>query len=44
MITAVWSESLWALCKTVLTTNVEESDRAMAADGLTKALVSPPRR
>ena len=39
---AVWSESLWGLRKTVLATNVEESDRAMAADGTTKALVSPP--
>ena len=27
---------------TVLATNVEDSDRAMAADGMTKALVSPP--
>ena len=30
--------------KTVLATNVEESDRAMAADGITKVLVSPPPR
>ena len=44
MITAVWSESLWGLRKTVLATNVEESDRAMAADSTTKALVSPPPR
>ena len=28
--------------RAVLATNVEESDRAMAADGMTKALVSPP--
>ena len=39
MITAVWSESLCGLHKTVLATNVEESNRAMAADGMTKALV-----
>ena len=43
-ITAMWSESLWGLHKTVLATNVEESDRAMAADGMTKALVSLPPR
>ena len=36
-ITAVWSESLWGLRKTVLATNVKESDQAMAADGTTKA-------
>ena len=41
---AVWSESLWGLRKTVLATNVKERDRAMAADGTTKALVSPPPR
>ena len=28
---AVWSESLWGLRKTVLATNVEDSDQAMAA-------------
>ena len=44
VITAMWSESLWGLRKTVLATNVEESDRAMAADGTTKALASPPPR
>ena len=33
-ITDVWSETLWGLRKTVLATNVEESDRAMVADGL----------
>ena len=43
-ITAVWSESLWALRMTVLATNVEENDRAMAADGTSKALVSPSPR
>ena len=43
-ITAVWSESLWALRMTVLATNVEENDRAMAADGTTKAIVSPSPR
>ena len=32
------SESLWGLRKTVLAANVEDSDRAMAADGTTKAL------
>ena len=37
-ITAVWSESLWGL---VL---VEDSDRAMSADSMTKALVSLPPR
>ena len=36
----MWSESLWGLRKTVLATNVEDSDRAMAADGTAKALVS----
>ena len=36
---AAWSESLWGLRKTVLATNVEGSDRTMAADGTTKALV-----
>ena len=41
-ITAVWSESLWGLRKTVLATNDEESGRAMAADCTTKVLVSPP--
>ena len=30
--------------RAVLATNFEESDRAMAADGTTKALVSPPPR
>ena len=42
MITAVWSDSLWGLRKTVLATNFEESDRAIAADGMTKSLVSLP--
>ena len=41
-ITAVWSESLWALRK--ICTKVEESARAMAADSTTIALVSPPPR
>ena len=40
----MWPESLWGLRKTVLATNVEENDRAMAADSTTKALVSPPRK
>ena len=31
--------SLWGLRKAVLATSVEESDRAMATDGTTKALV-----
>ena len=44
MITAVWSESLWGLRQAALATNVEESNRAMAADDTTKALVSPPSR
>ena len=30
--------------RVVLATNIEESDRAMAADRVTKALVSPPPR
>ena len=30
--------------RAVLATNVEESDRTMAANGMTKALVSPPPR
>ena len=30
--------------RAALATNVEESDQAMAADGVTKALVSPPPR
>jgi len=30
--------------RAVLATNVEESDRAMAAKGMKKALVSPPSR
>jgi len=30
--------------RAVLATNVEESDGAMAADGMIKALVSPPPR
>ena len=34
----MWSGSLWGLRKTVLATNVEESDRAMVSDGTTKAL------
>ena len=38
------SESLLGLRKTVLATNVEENDQAMAADDTTKALVSPPPR
>ena len=33
-----------AFVRAVLATNFEESDRAMAADGTTKALVSPPPR
>ena len=37
-IAAVWSESLWGLRRTVLATNVEDTDRAMAADGTTKRL------
>ena len=36
------SEPLWGLRKTVLATNVEESDRAMAANSTTKVLISPP--
>ena len=39
-ITPVWSESLWGLRIAVLATNFEKSDRAMAADGTTKAVVS----
>ena len=35
---------LWDLRMTVLTTNVEENDRAMAADGTTIALVSSSPR
>ena len=30
--------------RAVLAMNVEESDRAMVADGMTKALISPPPR
>ena len=41
-IMAAWSESLCGLHKAVLATNVEESDRGMAADDTTKALVAPP--
>ena len=37
-VTAVWSETLWGLRKAVLATNVEESDRGMAADDTTKCL------
>ena len=33
-----------AFVRAVLAMNFEESDRAMAADGTTKALVSPPPR
>ena len=43
-ITPVRSESLWGLRKScVLAMNFEESDRAMAANGTTNALVSPPQ-
>ena len=44
-ITPVWSESCCEpIMRAVLAMNFEESDQAMAADGTTKALVSPPPR